>query len=632
MTNDPDPEQLIQPTSAQASSLSITDSQTPFSVSPPDAPFNARIAIGLDHGIENRRGRLQTSLSQLDHLRKSTDSCYDSVLLNHGRRNRSFLQTWLGRYRSSTELRRQGLLVLRDIFCDNGLIDSYECLSAGLVLHSIQEIRCNNCIEDSALLAWRHLFSVVEQEVIGQLVEELFSSKTSVEQGGTQGQPSLSGLGGQFDSENPNLIPDQTSFINDTAMSPHGYSPMALETQWPIDPVLQGPPYTSPTIEFNDPELQSSLRYEFFDVSQPSLGPVHPFNFTIPVVPQSLWSQPIHQSTNPPIYSPTRRNQGLGTSIKESRPFQMFLRFLQEFNQSSHLLQLFSARRADPQSKDSYMPPTKSTSICRHTRFATFVDRSLLNPLSSSKQQFAKDPAVKGILSSAESMVSLGNLQCLRQVERYLTSLGKHLLPDTPDPPTFSTFATEVLYTCNKIAADPVSNGFCYVDPNDQGDWYSNEYLDDQFRKLSIDGSSSQVFGSSKDDRLTPNRTRRVSRQSTSYPSGSKKTSDFGDATSQTNSIAPSQITESSRHQCHDCPKSYSGVSAASSLSRHRRTIHHHVVHQCPYCFVTNNRTDNLNDHIRKSHKGKKTPSFGKRGRRKALTAEPEAPSEHSVQ
>ncbi|KAI1338360.1 hypothetical protein F5Y15DRAFT_126692 [Xylariaceae sp. FL0016] len=224
-------------------------------------------------------------------------------------------------------------------------------------------------------------------------------------------------------------------------------------------------------------------------------------------------------------------------------------------------------------------------------------------------------------MAATARMLCLGNLDCLRRIELYITSLSKRLITDRN---YFKKFVQDVLDTCRN-AADGKPHHFCYSrrSPRNSGvsepalAEYSKQYIHDQWHELSRRQDSSHA----PSELLASSRMATRSKSSSlPFPSSQRSTTAASDTLSSIHDDITSQTSfaPSDTKSCPRCEKVYSGKSAATSLSRHLRKHQSNPDrYSCPYCTKKDSRSCNLSKHIEKVHPTMFVPKFGKRGKQR---------------
>ncbi|KAI5918247.1 hypothetical protein F4810DRAFT_600796 [Camillea tinctor] len=426
--------------------LTIPTSRLGFSSlpsQPNQPPVNARLFEGSEYTSVNT---YEKGWGLLRSFIQKTDEFYTKLREHTPTHNCTFIERWLETYHSPARLRQDGLLVLRDIYCDKSPPCSLGCFAAMIVQHSIRDITLyKSDRSDSAVFGWKDiLLKPTEGEELDCLYNELSqrdSSNLVVPQGIIQGQNAIPAsqeylqVGGQFDSEPPQP-PLQQPQPNLSSLGGAD-----IDVEWYNSP---NPSYSfqqepgQPSFGFGNDELRPGDRYDVDYSLSPTFNASFPMSFApspTPEFPPQMHSvhpiQPSPVSPSMPASShpqpsyPHRDDNRPGDAVsvlKESQPFQIFIKFLSDLGT---FLDFFSVKRAVGSSENPEDQLSGSFARRRYSDFVKDVQQLLFNSLSSSSRSFSADPAVIGIIAAAGLMVSVGNLQCLRQVEEYLTSLGQ---------------------------------------------------------------------------------------------------------------------------------------------------------------------------------------------------------------
>ncbi|KAI0473634.1 hypothetical protein GGR56DRAFT_541400 [Xylariaceae sp. FL0804] len=600
-----------------------------------DAPVTARLFTGewedaVDPFPESRQRQHQWAV--LTRFREKTDRLHEALERHAAPDGRELARRWLRRYPTPSELRRSGLLMLAEIHRVGSTVvdDKLDLFAAMLVQHATQELHRELVGPDgrrdaSAISVWRDsLFDDSEQAQIEQFYSELCSREAQL--ASTRQDASLQspqglflGSGRQFDGEAISSMLSPTNFLH--PMSIEATPPENTGIMW--DPSVAGP---APA------QLEAGRSYIPSSYQNPDSGGICQPAFPYAINSASSFSMPVHPAiflanSGMASVTPTSPSYNADTFVQQnndvdylrvSHPFQMFQQFLYFLfgtscrpNQDS-VLWLFS------NTKGEKVPRQYRNSVAcdRHVRFTAEIQQSLLGPLID--RPFAKDPIIRGIIATASCMVKMGNLQSVRQIEVYLTSLGRHLIPS---PEAFRHFAKEALNMCLSTSRQPVMRPFCYPETIQEPVLYTDAYVEAQLGSLSITRQGSYAPRELIEHISTRPRSSRAqnltvssSRCSFSYRSTSPATSVFDET------ISYSSLTQSCK-TCSHCGRQFAGKSASTSLSRHIRQDHNMVLYRCPYCPKTDKRSDNLCKHIEKLHPSKDIPKFGKKGKGRTSAA-----------
>ncbi|KAI1771133.1 hypothetical protein F4818DRAFT_213574 [Hypoxylon cercidicola] len=514
------------------------------------------------------------------------------------------LGQWLGVYKHSEDIINAGLRALGSILQRRVPDQFNDILCAMMVQHATHNFAYKRNlfkeVNESAFTTWgRMIPSITEadQEILDTVFQRLTSSDGSSPGDAPPSWPSdqtlssssLSGVAGVGSAFTNHTIPYPMAVDGNSLhdSSQHGH----------LDPN----PILTSTTSFNHPTDSYLVPYQTNYIW--NMGPFGPCYFD-GASPYSI--TPLHQ---PPgfrgMYGSSRRSdypqygaQRSPGALHHSKPFLVFMEFMNGFVARGGLLELFSHRSNHESSSQPELNTRDS-----EARFLTKAETSFFHPLTRSISQSPPGPIPQAIVSTTWSLVHRGQLHSFQDTADFMVRLGKNLLPSSQ---SFASFAQAVLQTCSlastgQLPRDQIQNIKRHVEETTR-EWGGRYHPDCLLRAQDLNSRGSQNL-----------RPKIVSRASSHQPtlsniesSGSVGRSQL-DAPTEVSTAFTTNTTPSatSSVKCPSCEKTYSGKHAKSHLSRHKRDHREtNIPIKCDFCgkVFGHTRTDNIRTHYRQVH------------------------------
>lgn len=593
-----------------------------------EEPWNPNLLDGSPHG---RDKRCQLQWQTLRWFCQKIDAYHQALQQWRGQATPTNLRDWLARYRQSKDIRKVGLCTLTRIQ-NNVPVQFHEILCAMVVQHAIfyytREKNSFDGVIQSAFTEWRLkiTLSQTEQKSLDMVFECLTSSDRSTPEDArpTWNQYQMvsntfSEIGRQFTPPDfyPQTINDNSLSETPPTQTPRynlDASPLQLRSNFDLairpDQGYLLPFVSSQPPVFNHWFVEGSVTYSPATNTNGSFS--NEASTYSPFIPQPR-PPDMRQSYEPSLVSnyPRHVNKISTSALCQSAPFAIVTKFIDDFIDNGSLFELFSHAESGP-------PHTRVS----EDDFFDNVEAYFFNPLRTLLP--GQEPLAQAIVSAAWSYVSLRELRSFKSTADYMIHLSKNLLSSRESCVNFARIVSE---TCFRASAD--RGQYPVWDLNQiTADFRGAYYPAHLFPKNRSNNSRGQQQKTSRSRSSQPTASLATSsgRNGRSLLDSSTETSTtYGLHTAQSSvGLGVSQIrpratsaTSSANNvqdkvsQCPICDTFYTGPSAATSLSRHKRT-HQDAVIQCPLgCpkSFKGKRTDNIRVHCRTVH-GQELPEW----------------------